>query len=251
MLATARTIRSLEVDPRSMLRGPREALFASRSLQPSLPFQFRRDHHLRVVPSGTHSERRRGWRTATPSACCRPARHGCSPRPATRPPSSSQTRGTSLEVTEAGARCRQRRAGQGVGGDCSDGCQFGLERFGGRSVEVLQGEVGDLRRVALGHQSALLGETVQSSFVGLAGELQEGLHVSSGIPSRPPIGSDPGHDGFLGVVESGLLGDHIPFDSAVGHLSIVPATLLLPCHRARARMVRVGQGRRSRPQGKP
>ena len=47
MLATARTIRSLEVDPRSMLRGPREALFASRSLQPSLLFQFRRDHHLR------------------------------------------------------------------------------------------------------------------------------------------------------------------------------------------------------------
>jgi hypothetical protein len=159
--------------------------------------------------------------------------------------------GILLEVTQAGARCRQRRAGQGVVGDCSDSCQFGPERFGGRSVEVLQGEVGDLRRVALGHQSALLGETVQSSFVGLAGELQEGLHVSSGVPTRPPIGGDAGHEGLLCVLESGRLGHHIPFDCAVGHISIVPAALLRPCHRARARMVRVGQGRRSRPQGKP
>ncbi len=231
MLATARTIRSLEVDPRSIMRGPREALFTSRSLQPSLPFQFHRDHHLRVAPSDTHSERRRGWRTATPSACRRPATHGCSPRPATGPPSSSQTRDTSRSHRSR-ARCRQRRAGQGVVGDCSDGCQFGPERFGGRSVEVIQAEVSDLRPVALGHQSALVGETVQSSFVGLAGELQEGLHVSTGVPSRPPIGSDPGHEGFLGVVESGLLGHHIPFDSAVGHLSILPATLSGPCHRA-------------------
>jgi hypothetical protein len=41
--------------------------------------------------------------------------------------------GVPLEVTEAGARCRQRRAGQCVVGDCSDGCQFGPERFGRRS----------------------------------------------------------------------------------------------------------------------
>ena len=206
MLARVLIIRALEDDPRTT-RAHREPPFASRLLRPSLPFELRPDPHLPVASSDTRSAAKRMVTSNAVSLIAvrqRMVTRHCLQqdgrlRRKVRIP---------FEVTEAGAQCRQRRAGQCVVGDCSDGCHFGPERFCGRSIEVLHGEVGDLHPVAFGHRSALRGETVQSSSVGLAGEFEESVHVSCGIPSRPPRRRS-GPPRLPRSCESGLLGHHI------------------------------------------
>jgi hypothetical protein len=95
-----------------------------------------------------------------------------------------------------------------------------------------------------------LSQSVECCLVFLSGKPDKRLDVLAGVPASPPVGSNARNQDARGCVEA-ISANGLWLVGTFGHHATLPVTRLPRGGRSGDETSRVGQGRRSRPEGQP
>jgi hypothetical protein len=156
-----------------------------------------------------------------------------------------------LKVAESCGRSSYCRSGQSLVRDRANGVEISAQCLGSCKVKILHREIDDFPPIALGHREALLGESVECRPVFLSGNLEKCLDVLGSVFAGTPVGSNTCNEDVWGGSVIDLIGQRLWLDGTLGHPTILPFTCSFGGQTPRCETSRVGQGRRSRPEGQP